>query len=225
MLEVDGRLILTTLADKVLPKHTAILVIDMQKDFTIRGMSSESRGRDISGLDRLIQRLRQFVDTARLANIRIVHVAANYDPSYLNDPMYERMHRLGFGHYCISGTDGIQFHVGLEPKSGEPVVVKHRFDAFYATELDLLLRARGVRTVVAVGVAAHGCVYATVAHAYFNGYYVVVPSDLTGLGTRDEVNWALASIRDSYGVTPTALEITEMWNVQTAAGASRQVEQ
>jgi nicotinamidase-related amidase len=145
---------------------------------------------------------------------------ANYDPEYLSDAMYERMHRLGFGHYCRSGTEGIEFHPGFEPRSGEPVVVKHRFDGFYGTELDIVLRSRGVRTVVATGVAAHGCVYATAAHAYFNDYYVVMSEDLVGLGEPEELVGAMISIRDSYGITPTAAEISACWQPAQAPSAA-----
>src|SRR5207245_2022135 len=68
----------------------------------------------------------------------------------------------------------------------EPVVVKHRFDAFYDTELDVLLRGRGIRTTIMTGVAVHGCVDSTSRHAYFKGYYVVFGADLTG-GASPEV--------------------------------------
>jgi ureidoacrylate peracid hydrolase len=211
MKEVEGRRILTTLDEKVDPQHCAVLVIDMQKDFTTAGLSMTERGRDVSDVPELALRLIRFLDVARRRGVFVVHIMANYDPQFLNDPMYERMLRLRFGHYCLPGTRGIEFHEGLAPRPGEPVIVKHRFDAFYETELHLLLQARGVKTVVLTGVAVHGCVYATAAHAYFHGYYVVFPTDLTGLGSPADRQAAYDSIERAYGVTPTAAAISEAW--------------
>ena len=95
---------------------------------------------------------------------------ANYDPEYMNEPMHERLHRHGQHRYCQSGTPGIEFHEGLEPLPGETVVVKHRFDAFFDTDLHVTLQARGIRTVILAGIAVQGCVDSTTRHAYFLGY-------------------------------------------------------
>jgi len=211
MKEVEGRQILTALKEKVDPRHCAVLVIDMQRDFTMRGLSMTQRGRDIGDVPDLAARLIGFLDTARHFSVPIVHVMANYDPQFLNDPMYERMLRLNFGHYCVTGTPGIEFHEGFEPRGGEPVVVKHRFDAFYDTELHMLLQSRAVKSLVFTGVAVHGCVYATAAHAYFLGYYVVLPTDLTGLGNATDRQAAFDSIDRAYGVTTTAAAVVGAW--------------
>jgi nicotinamidase-related amidase len=211
VIEIEGRQILTELHEKVDPTHTAILVIDMQKDFTTPGCFWDSLGQDVSAAQALADRLIAFLEVAREFGVRIVHVSANYDPRYMNDPMHERLHRHGVGRYCQSGTRGIEFHHGLEPRPGEAVVVKHRFDAFFDTELHLLLQAAGVKTVITTGIAVHGCVDSTTRHAYFLGYYTVFGEDLTGGATADVHQVTLDSMKLMFGVTATADEIVAAW--------------
>lgn len=217
MIEIDGRQILTTLPEKVDPVHCAIVVIDMQKDFTTADCFWDKLGQlDVGALSALASRLQEFLDQARDRNVPIIHVMANYDPEYMNDPMHERLHRHGIGRYCQSGTVGIEFHEGLEPREGEPVVVKHRFDALYDTELDLLLKARGVRTVILTGVAVQGCVDSTARHAYFNGYYVVFGADLAGGATPTVHEVTLDSMRLMFGVAASGNEIVEAWDARNS---------
>lgn len=213
MIEIDGREILTSLAEKVDPAHCVVVVIDMQKDFTTAGCFWDNLGQlDVEAIDALAERLRSFLDAARAHRVPVIHVMANYDGVYMNDPMHERLHRHGIGRYCQSGTEGIEFHAGLEPLEGEPVVVKHRFDAFYDTELDLTLRARGVRTVILTGIAIQGCVDSTARHAYFNGYYVVFGADLAGGASETVHDVTLESMNLMFGVTATAGEIVAAWD-------------
>lgn len=217
MIEIDGHEVLTTLDEKVDPRHAAVIVIDMQKDFTTRGCFWDQLGQlDADAIAGVAARLRAFLDAARGHDVPIVHVTANYDPQFMSAPMHERLHRHGIGRYCQSGTVGIEFHAGLEPLPGEPVVVKHRFDAFYDTELDVLLQSRGVKTVIMTGVAVHGCVDSTSRHAYFKGYYVVFGANLTGGATPDVHRMTLDSIDLMFGVSATADEIAAAWERRRA---------
>ena len=224
MIEIDGQEILANLNEKVDPCRAAVVVIDMQKDFTTTGCFWDQLGRlDAGFMDGLASRLIAFLDAARDHGVAIVHVMANYDPQYMNASMHERLLRHGIGRYCQSGTRGIEFHEGLEPRPGEPVVVKHRFDAFYDTELDVLLSARGIETVITTGVAVHGCVDSTSRHAYFKGYYVVFGADLTGGGTDEVHQVTLASMDLMFGVSATAAQIVGTWRDPVAASSVDQL--
>ncbi len=171
MLEIDGRRILTTLPEKIDPQHTAVIVIDCQREFVDRGRfgyNTGSIGGDKSRLPQLMTRLTEFLDQARNAKVRIVHVRAIYDRHYLTDPMYERLHRLGVGHYCQSDDPASGYYPGMEPHAGEPEVIKHRFDAFYDTELDIILKSWKIKTIIrsassrtAVSTRRHGTATST----------------------------------------------------------------
>ena len=211
MIEIEGRQILTELHEKVDPRHTAIVVIDMQKDFTTEGCFWHSLGQDVSAAGALADRLGGFLATARDYGVRIVHVMANYDPEFMNEPMHERLHRHGQDRYCQTGTRGIEFHEGLEPRPGESIVVKHRFDAFFDTDLHIILQAAGVRSLIMTGLAVQGCVDSSTRHAYFLGYYTVFGEDLTGGANPDVHRMTLDSMRLMFGVTATADEIVAGW--------------
>lgn len=223
MIEIDGRRILTTLAEKVAPEHAAVVVIDCQNEFIADGGFWDELGQDVSETKIVAARIAEFLERAREHGVRIVHVRAIYDPHHMNDPMYERLHRHGSRLYCQSDDPASGFYEGLEPRAGEPEVIKHRFDAFYDTELDLTLRAWGVKTVILAGLVTHGCVDSTARHAYFNGYYVVFPPDLTGGASQEVKRVTAESINVMFGVTPSAQEILGAWEPASSARAPRSV--
>jgi nicotinamidase-related amidase len=211
MIEIDGRQILTTLNEKVDPEHAAVVVIDCQREFIEDDGFWAELGQDVSETKLVAARIAEFLEHARRHGVHVVHVRAIYDPRYMNDPMYERLHRHGVRRYCQSDDPASGFYAGLEPRDGEPEVVKHRFDAFYDTDLDLLLRARGIKTVILTGLVTHGCVDSTARHAYFNGYYVVFPPDLTGGASEEVKRVTVESMNVMFGVTPSADEIVSAW--------------
>lgn len=220
MIEIDGHEILTSLAEKVDPAHAAVIVIDMQRDFTMPGGYYESLGLDVRPLGEAAERVGAFLEEARRHGVAIYHVVANYDVQFMSGPMHERLHRHGQQRYCQSGSWGAEFHPGLEPRAGEPVVVKHRYDAFFDTELHILLQARGIRTVIMCGVTAHACVDSSTRHAYFLGYYTVFGADLTAGAPSPEAHaLTLDSMNALFGVTASAAEIVAAWSEASAGDA------
>ncbi len=220
MIEIDGRQILTTLEEKVAPAHAAVVVIDCQHEFIAEGGFWDELGQDVSETQVVAERIADFLEHARGRGVRIAHARAVYDRHHMSDAMFERLHRHGTRLYCQSDDPASAFYPGLEPRPGEPEVVKHRFDAFYDTELDLILRAWGVKTVILAGLVTHGCVDSTARHAYFKGYYVVFPPDLTG-GASPEVKRAtVETMNVMFGVTPSAGEIVAAWQEAAVPAAA-----
>ena len=211
MINIDGHEVLTSLEEKVAPGNAAILVIDMQNDFTQPGGFCDKLGIDISPMIELGHRLERFLNIAREQNIMIVHIHAIYDKKYMSAPMHERLYRHKIDPYCQSGTDGVLPHPGLEPNSNEPIIIKHRFDAFYDTELDIVLKTAGIKSIIATGVATQACVDSTCRHAYFKGYYVVSPSNLTGGANRKQLEAVNQTMDQAFGITTTDQEIIDAW--------------
>ena len=79
--------------------------------------------------------------------------------------------------YALEGSTGQEFVPGLEPGLGELVVKKYRSSGFWGTNLDLLLKSNGIKSVVVTGCTTEGCVESTARDAMFNDYYVVIASD------------------------------------------------
>jgi ureidoacrylate peracid hydrolase len=222
MIQIDGRRILTTVAEKVAPQHAAVVVIDCQHEFIAEGGFWDELGQDVSETKVVAGRIAAFLERARDHGVRIVHARAIYDRHHMNDPMFERLHRHGSRLYCQSDDPASRFYNGLEPRPGEPEGVKHRFDAFDDTELDMILRAWRVKTVILAGLVTHGCVDSTARHAYFNGYYVVFPPDLTAGASEEVKRVTVESINVMFGVTPSADEIVTAWERSRGAAAEVQ---
>jgi nicotinamidase-related amidase len=203
--------LLMTLEEKLVPEHTAVIVIDMQKDFTLPGFFSDKVGQVIADAPAVAARLTSLLKAARQAGVTIIHVRADYRPDHMSAPMWERLVRHGRDPYCQPGEEGIEPYPGFEGEPGEPVVIKHRYDAFFGTELDALLRARGIRTVVITGVATHGCVDSTARHAYFLDYYVVFGSDLSAGADAMMTESTLRTMEQCFGVCTSGAEIEEAW--------------
>lgn len=222
MIEIDGRKILTTLVEKVSAQHAAVVVIDCQDEFIADGGFWDELGQDTTETKDVAARIAAFLEQARAHGVRIVHVRAIYDRHHMNDPMFERLHRHGSRLYCQSDDPATRFYHGLEPRPGEPEVIKHRFDAFHDTELDMILQAWGVKTVILAGLVTHGCVDSTARHAYFNGYYVVFAPDLTGGASPEVKRVTVESMNVMFGVTPSADEIVAAWERSRSAAAEAQ---
>jgi ureidoacrylate peracid hydrolase len=201
----------------VAPQNAAIVVIDCQHEFIADGGFWDELGQDVRETRIVASRITEFLEQARHHGVHIVHVRAVYDRHHMNDPMYERLHRHNSRLYCQSDDPASGFYPGLEPRAGEPEVIKHRFDAFYDTELDLILRAWGTKTVILAGLVTHGCVDSTARHAYFNGYYVVFPPDLTGGASEEVKRVTVESMNVMFGVTPPAAEIVTAWERASTA--------
>jgi ureidoacrylate peracid hydrolase len=204
--------LLLTLAQKVDPGHTALVVIDVQNDFCASGGFYHRTGSDVRGIQAMIPRLQQFLTEARQAQVPVIFVAAGYGEPYLSSADRERFHRL-YGQVmavCRPGTWGAEFYE-VAPRPGEPVIVKRRYSAFHGTDLDVLLRNLGIRTIVLVGVATNVCVEAAARDAFMRDYYVVVVSDCTA--ARDETfhRGALANIEAHFASVVDADAVAGAW--------------
>lgn len=173
------------LVDLLEPTRTAVVVIDYQNDFVSEGGALHRAGLHSPGLAGIAPDLGRLVGSAREAGALVVLVRCHYDRDRYLSPAFLRQARRRFhGLYvdvpvCESGTWGAEFVPGFEPQDGDVVVTKHRFSAFAGTDLDQVLRNRGVTTLVVGGVVTHVCVESTVRDAAFLDYSCVVPRETT----------------------------------------------
>ena len=129
---------------------------------------------------------------------------------------------------CLPGTWGAQFVDGIVPQSDEPVVTKHRFSAFVDTGLELMLRARGIKTVILAGVTTNCCVESTAREVAMKDYYLVVAEDCVAVKDklRSLHDASLASMRLYFGQVRPAAELIGIWQaadkgLSTTLGSSK----
>ena len=207
--------ILTTLAEKVDPERAAVLMIDMQNDFCSQGGFLDRLGVDLGEIQASIGRAQELLSKARAAGVPVIHAYYDGDPDYFVVPMLERLERKDEEAYCLPDTWGIKFVDGLEPEPGELVIGKHRYSAFFGTDLDMRLRSMGISSLVLGGVASNNCVDGTGRDAYYNGYYVVMTSDASAAPTVELHQATLTTVEHAYGVVASTDEITAIWETQT----------
>ena len=210
---------LTTLEKKVAPSHTALIVVDVQNDFCADGGAFHRDGVDLRYMQAVIPGLIQFIDKAREAGVMIIHVKTVHisgDVYYASDVWLEQWQRTGKGAHikyavCEDGTWGGDFCDGIKPLPGEYIVQKHRYSAFVNTDINVILRGKGIRTLIVTGVATNVCVEVTAKDAFMHDYYVVVPRDCAAGKTEELHNRTLESIAGQYGEIVDSSDIVKCW--------------
>nr|BFE62064.1 cysteine hydrolase [Dactylosporangium thailandense] len=171
------------------PDSTAILVIDMQRDFLEPGGFGETLGNDVGQLRRTIAPTAALLTAARAAGLTVVHTREGHLPDLSDCPPAKLNRgdpslRIGapgpMGRILIRGERGHGIIDELAPAPGEPVIDKPGKGAFYATGLGDLLTAKGIRSLVVTGVTTEVCVHTTVREANDRGYECLVLADCVG---------------------------------------------
>lgn len=207
-------MMLCTLDEKLAPQHTALLVIDVQNDFFADGGVFDRIGRDVSVVRAMIPPLERTIAAARRAGATVVFVRYEHNAATESEVHLEQRRRGRADQpICRQGTWGAEQYQ-LRPEPGDPVVIKHRYSGFIGTDLDLVLRTLGVRTIVMAGVASNGCVEATARDGFMHDYYVVFADDCTASYSAELHRATLANITDAYGVVSTSDEICAIWSQQ-----------
>jgi nicotinamidase-related amidase len=149
---------------RVDPARTALVVIDMQNDFVREGGALR-----VPDAEATIPAISGLLELARRHGMRVVY---SQDTHRDGDPEFPI-----WGEHVLEGSWGWEIVDAIEPAEGETVLRKLRYDAFYGTPLDHLLRLWGVDTLVICGTVANICVHYTAASAALRWYDVVIPRD------------------------------------------------
>jgi nicotinamidase-related amidase len=221
LINVEGKVVYTELAELVTPSHTALLLVDMQRDYVEAGGALDQLGVNLSMYPPMRPRLAGLLEAARRAGVTIVHIQMTTLPGRKSDSPAQirfnlRMHAAARADgpplsYTISGTPGHEFVEGLRPRDGELVVPKWRSSGFWGTNLDLLLRSNGIETVVMSGCTTEGCVESTARDAMFNDYYVVVAEDCVASDDPEQHDASLLLMRHRFDVA-SSQQISEAWS-------------
>ncbi len=164
----------------------AVLVIDMQCDFINKGAPIECPGGRA-----IIAPIRQLLDLAHQKGTPVIYTQEAH-----------RAESVDFGReldgeeprHCVEGTPGVEIIPDLAPRPGDFLIVKRRYSAFFATDLDLLLRGLQVDTLILTGAATDVCVRATAQDAQQLNYHVIVPEECVAGTSIEQHRAALRNI-------------------------------
>jgi len=170
------------------PESTALIMIDMQRDFMEPGGFGEMLGNDVSPMRAAVEPARRVLEAARKAGLLVVHTREGHRPdlSDLPESKYLRGNlkvKIGdegpMGRVLVRGAKGHDIIPEVYPIEGEPVIDKPGKGAFWATDLHGILQNRGIKTLLVCGVTLEVCVHTTVREANDRGYDALVVADAT----------------------------------------------
>jgi nicotinamidase-related amidase len=174
---------------KLVPATTALVIIDMQRDFLEPGGFGEGLGNDVSLLAAVVPPLREVLAAARAHGLLVIHTREGHRSDMSDCPPSKRARgQLEFGigspgpkgRVLIRGEFGHGIVDELAPAPGEVILDKPGKGAFYATDLELMLRNQGITSLIVTGVTTEVCVHTTVREGNDRGFECLVLSDCVG---------------------------------------------
>jgi nicotinamidase-related amidase len=157
------------------PARAVMIVVDMQNDFVAAGAPMET-----PDARAMVPRLAESLALCRAAGVRVIYTAQVHRPDGSDFGEFAALHAPVMSRKAlIDGTPGVEIYPELAPLPGEHVIKKHRYSAFFGTDLDIVLRAWGIETVIISGTTTENCCLSTARDALYNNYHVLFLSDAT----------------------------------------------
>ena len=204
------------------PKHTAIVLIEYQNDFTSEGGALHGAVRDVMESTGMLDNTRQLVEAGRAAGATIVHAPISYVSGYRELALhpYGILKGVVDAGAFVKGEWGAEIIDALAPQEGDVVVEgKRGLDSFATTNLDFLLRSRGITTIALGGFLTNCCVESTMRTGYEKGYQVITLADCLAATSAEEHENAIRFNYPMFSDVMTSRDFTEQ--LQGAAMAAR----
>ena len=196
------------------PARCALIVIDMQNAFVAEGAPFET-----PGAREMIPRLERLIRCARELQMPIVWTQSDHRPPY-GGLMLRKFPAIANEHVLWQGEPSFDLYSEMiQPREGplEHRIVKHKFDAFFETDLDAILRYHRVDTVIVTGTATNACCESTARSAFMRDYKVVFPSDANATFDEAMHRATLVNVDLLFGRVLSTEELLAEIGVRTAA--------
>jgi biuret amidohydrolase len=211
--------------------RTALLIIDMQRDFLEPGGFGAALGNDVSRLKAAVGPIQTVLAAARKTGLLVIHTREGHRPDLSDLPANKRWRsrvlqdggegQAGIGdpgpcgRVLVRGEPGWEIIPELAPKPGEPIIDKPGKGSFCATDLDMLLRQTGVRNLILTGITTDVCVHTTMREANDRGYECLLLGDCcaaTDAGNHAAALKMVTMQNGVFGAISTSKALLEVWS-------------
>ena len=203
------------------PKTTAVVLVEYQNDFASSGGALHDAVRDVMERTDMLQNTRRLVDVARAAGATIVHAPIAYVPGYRELALhpYGILKDVVDAGAFVKGEWGAEIVDSLAPQDGDVVVEgKRGLDSFATTNLDFILRGRGITTIALGGFLTNCCVESTMRTGYEKGYVVITLSDCVAATSTEEHENAIEFNYPMFSEVMSSRAFTELLEGGAVAG-------
>ncbi|MFY1621071.1 cysteine hydrolase, partial [Micromonospora sp. WMMD736] len=194
------------------PRTTAVVLIEYQNDFTTKGGVLHDAVAEVMGRTEMLTKTRAVVDAARNAGATVMHAPITFAAGYneITNHPYGILKGVVDGQAFVKGSWGAAIVDELTPATGDIVVEgKRGLDTFASTNLDFILRSKGITTIVLGGFLTNCCVESTMRTGYENGYQVITLSDCVAATSVEEHENALKYDYPMFSRSMTADELVD----------------
>ncbi|MEV6491337.1 cysteine hydrolase [Actinoplanes sp. NPDC051633] len=193
------------------PAKTAVVLIEYQNEFTSDGGVLHGAVSAVMDKTQMLPKTVALVEAARAAGVTIMHAPITFAPGYgeLSRYPYGILKGVVDGNAFVKGTWGAAIVDDLTPAEGDILIEgKRGLDTFASTNLDFILRSRGIETVILAGFLTNCCVESTMRSAYENGYRVITLTDCTAATSPEEHDNAIAYDYPMFSLPMESAQVT-----------------
>ena len=206
------------------PSTTALVLIEFQNDFTTEGGSLHAAVAGVMASTGMLDKAVAMADATRAAGATVIHSPITFQPGYyeITSHPYGILAGVVDSSSFIKGGWGAEIADAMAPKPGDIVLEgKRGLDAFASTNLDFILRSKGIRTIVLAGFLTNCCVESTMRSAYERGYEVITLTDVVAATSQEEHDNAIKYDYPMFSKPMTSEEYLAALKGASVADASR----
>jgi nicotinamidase-related amidase len=195
----------------MLKNETALLIVDMQygggaPDGSLVRMLNV----DVTRQEDIVTPMIALKDYFNKESMLVVNIKTEYEANFSDWPMLSKRFEVAKYKHFVKGTPDAEIIPPLAPREGEVLIVKNRWNAFFNTNLDEILRSRGIKNLVIAGAATDVCVLETCSNAFSLDYNCIVPEETTASFSPERKQMGLEMLRFGRSQVVKVTQVYEM---------------